>query len=139
MSGIGFSEFLILCMIGLIVLGPKRLPRVANQIGTWVGQARRMTRVMRRQLEEELDFDRDLNIRPPSHAAAGSTPRDDDKYSPLHAQPQASAVAAGSTRDSDTHGGDADESEQGSGAAAADEAAASNESGEADGDERRDA
>jgi len=83
MSGIGFSEILILCLIGLIVLGPERLPRVANQIGGWVGQARRMTRMMRRQLEEELDFNKDLNIKPTAH----QTPHDDDSYSPLHAQP----------------------------------------------------
>lgn len=83
MSGIGFSEILILCLIGLIVLGPERLPRVANQIGGWVGQARRMTRMMRRQLEEELNFDKDLNIKPTIH----QTPNDDDSYSPLHAQP----------------------------------------------------
>jgi Tat protein translocase TatB subunit len=83
MSGIGFSEILILCLIGLIVLGPERLPRVANQIGGWVGQARRMTRMMRRQLEEELDFDKDLNIKPTIH----QTPNDDDSYSPLHSQP----------------------------------------------------
>ncbi len=83
MSGVGFSEFLILCLIGLIVLGPERLPKVANQIGRWVGQARRMTRVMRRQLQEELNFDDDLNIMPSSHPP----PRDDDDYSPLHKQP----------------------------------------------------
>jgi len=65
MSGIGFSELLILFMIGLIVLGPERLPRVANQLGTWLGQARRMTRVMKRQLEEELDLDGNpLSIEP---------------------------------------------------------------------------
>lgn len=83
MSGIGFSEILILCLIGLIVLGPERLPRVANQIGGWVGQARRMTRMMRRQLEEELNFDKDFNIKPTIH----QTPNDDDSYSPLHSQP----------------------------------------------------
>lgn len=83
MSGIGFSEILILCLIGLIVLGPERLPRVANQIGSWVGQARRMTRMMRRQLEEELNFDKDFNIKPTIH----QTPNDDDSYSPLHSQP----------------------------------------------------
>ena len=83
MSGVGFSEFLILCLIGLIVLGPERLPKVANQIGRWVGQAKRMTRVMRRQLQEELNFDDDLNIMPTSHPP----PRDDDDYSPLHKQP----------------------------------------------------
>jgi hypothetical protein len=39
--------------------------------------------MMRRQLEEELDFDKDLNIKPTIH----QTPNDDDSYSPLHAQP----------------------------------------------------
>jgi len=82
MSGIGFSELLILFLIGLIVLGPERLPRVANQLGSWLGQARRMTRVMKRQLEEELDLDNNpLSINPP---AAQSAPRDDDTYSPKH-------------------------------------------------------
>lgn len=56
MSGIGFWELIILFLIGLIVLGPKRLPQVANQLGEWIGQAKRMTRVMRRQLEEEIEI-----------------------------------------------------------------------------------
>jgi sec-independent protein translocase protein TatB len=84
MSGIGFSELIILFLIGLIVLGPERLPRVANQLGTWLGQARRMTRVMKRQLEEEIDFDlegKSPNIKPPP---AQPAPHDDDSYSPLH-------------------------------------------------------
>ena len=82
MSGIGFSELLILFLIGLIVLGPERLPRVANQLGSWLGQARRMTRVMKRQLEEEVGLDNNpLSIKPP---AAQSAPHDDDTYSPAH-------------------------------------------------------
>ena len=82
MSGIGFWELIILFLIGLIVLGPERLPRVANQIGSWLGQARRMTRVMKRQLEEELDLDKNLGIKPP----APTKPRndEDDSYSPAH-------------------------------------------------------
>ncbi len=103
MSGIGFSEILILCLIGLIVLGPERLPRVANQIGGWVGQARRMTRMMRRQLEEELDFDKDLNIKPTIH----QTPNDDDSYSPLHSQPT-QTVAGVDIEDGGKDGGDDD-------------------------------
>lgn len=75
MSGIGFWELIILFLIGLIVLGPERLPRVAQQLGNWVGQARRMTRMMRRQLEDELHFDRNFNIKPPTGSdAPGSTP-----------------------------------------------------------------
>ena len=75
-SGIGFSELIILALIGLIVLGPEKLPRVASQIGNWVGQARRMTRVMRRQLEDELDFDENLNQKNPTPS---STPRELDR------------------------------------------------------------
>jgi len=82
MSGVGFSELLLLFIIGLIVLGPERLPRVANQLGTWLGQARRMTRVMKRQLEEELDLDgQQTRIQPP---AVTPVPREDGSYSPLH-------------------------------------------------------
>lgn len=60
MSGFSSPEFLLIVVLALVVLGPKRLPEIANKIGSWVGQARRMTRVMRRQLEEELEVD-DLN------------------------------------------------------------------------------
>ena len=93
MSGIGFWEFFFLCMIGLVVLGPKRLPQVANQLGTWIGQARRMTRVLKRQLEEELDLGSELNVRPSITPARHPPPRDDDGYSPLHQQPAAAGTA----------------------------------------------
>jgi len=82
MSGIGGSEFLLLCLIGLLVLGPERLPRVASQLGTWLGQARRMTRVMKRQLEDELNVEKNIGINPDDLL----TPREDDTYSPLHVE-----------------------------------------------------
>jgi len=88
MFGIGFQELVLLSLIGLIVLGPERLPRVANQIGGWLGQARRMTRVMKRQLEDEINFEKDLNIKPPSREPSTqpppATPNDDDTYSAAH-------------------------------------------------------
>ena len=88
MSGIGFWELIILSLIGLVVLGPERLPRVANQLGSWLGQARRMTRVMRRQLEDELNFEKDLNIKPPNREPSSqpinTPPSDDDEFSEAH-------------------------------------------------------
>lgn len=90
MSGVGFWELILLFLIGLIVLGPERLPRVANQLGTWMGQARRMTRVLKRQLEDELNLEKDLNIRPQRNpkplpaVPPAATPRDDDHWSPAH-------------------------------------------------------
>jgi sec-independent protein translocase protein TatB len=68
MSGVSSAELLLLLVIGLIVLGPKRLPEIANKIGGWVGQARRMTRVMKRQLEEELNVDEFSKIGKPDDA-----------------------------------------------------------------------
>ncbi|MDX1561778.1 MAG: Sec-independent protein translocase protein TatB [Gammaproteobacteria bacterium] len=54
MSGIGFSELVLLFIIGLLILGPERLPRVATQLGRWVGRARRTANQLRYQLEREI-------------------------------------------------------------------------------------
>ena len=87
MSGIGGSEFLLLCMIGLLILGPERLPRVARQLGSWVGKARQMTRSLQRQLEEEIDAEKNLGFDPKElNPEDMFTPRDDDTYSPLHVE-----------------------------------------------------
>lgn len=57
MFDIGFWELVILFGLGLLVLGPERLPRVATQIGNWAGQARRMARTLTNQIRDELDID----------------------------------------------------------------------------------
>ena len=88
MSGIGFWELILLFVIGLIVLGPERLPRVANQLGTWLGQARRMSRVLKRQLEDELNLENNRNIRPrpaPKALPATPAPRYDEPHLPADA------------------------------------------------------
>ena len=85
MSGIGGSEFLLLCLIGLLILGPERLPRVARQMGAWIGKARQMTRALQRQLEEELDVEKNIGINPQDLTPdALLSPRDDDTHSSLH-------------------------------------------------------
>ncbi len=93
MSGVSSAELILLLVLGLVVLGPKRLPEIANKIGGWIGQARRMTRIMRRQLEAELNLDDFNTIQPPKitkpakpadDAVADHIPSDDDTHSPLH-------------------------------------------------------
>jgi len=88
MFGIGFTELVLLSLIGLIVLGPEKLPRVANQLGNWLGQARRMTRVMKRQLEDEINFEEDFKIKPPSREPSTQpkpgVPSEDDHHSEAH-------------------------------------------------------
>jgi sec-independent protein translocase protein TatB len=54
MFEVGFTEILVISVLALVVLGPEKLPRVAAQIGKWVGRARTMARQFREQLEDEV-------------------------------------------------------------------------------------
>ncbi len=38
----GLSEFLLLAVIALVVVGPRDLPVMMRKLGEWMGQARRM-------------------------------------------------------------------------------------------------
>jgi sec-independent protein translocase protein TatB len=53
------GELLVLAAVGVIVLGPERLPQYAAQLGRFVRQARGFARTARAQMREELgeDFD----------------------------------------------------------------------------------
>lgn len=53
MFDVGFSELLLVFVIGLIVLGPERLPKAARTLGYWVGRARSTFNNLRNELERE--------------------------------------------------------------------------------------
>ena len=81
MFDIGFTELVLLAGLGLIVLGPQRLPKVAAQLGRWIGQARRMSRTLMYQLRQEVDLDdpRPFSARRPAEASAGTKPKTSQK------------------------------------------------------------
>jgi sec-independent protein translocase protein TatB len=54
MFDIGFSELVLIALLALIVLGPKRLPEVARTAGRWLGKLRRF------MTDVKQDFDREL-------------------------------------------------------------------------------
>lgn len=54
MLDVGFSELLLLAVIGLLVLGPERLPKVARTVGYWAGRARGYVRQMTTELDREV-------------------------------------------------------------------------------------
>lgn len=96
MLDVGFSEILLTSAIALIVLGPERLPKVARQVGNWMGRARAMARQLSEQLEREVSADELLKTQEksaPSAAAPEPThglPVDATTPAAMHsAEPQA--------------------------------------------------
>lgn len=55
MFEVGFWELALLFALGLVVLGPEKLPGVANTLGRYVGQARRMARTLTTQIRDEME------------------------------------------------------------------------------------
>lgn len=53
MFDIGFSELLLVFVIGLLVLGPERLPKAARTLGFWIGRAKSTFNNLRNELERE--------------------------------------------------------------------------------------
>ncbi len=54
MFDIGFSEILLLLVIGLIVLGPKRLPVAIRTVMGWINTARNLANTVQNELTQEL-------------------------------------------------------------------------------------
>jgi sec-independent protein translocase protein TatB len=54
MFDVGFAELFLLALIGLMILGPERLPRVARTLGGLVRKARTSWFALRRSIEAEL-------------------------------------------------------------------------------------
>jgi Tat protein translocase TatB subunit len=59
--GIGMTELLVILVIGLLVLGPKRLPDLARSLGRGLAEFRRASTDMRREF---LDVAEDVRIDP---------------------------------------------------------------------------
>lgn len=88
MFEVGFTEIVLIFGIALLVLGPKKLPKLAADVGRWAGRARAMARQLRTQLEQEVQFDplQDHARAQPVAPAASVTPT-------IHAPPAPTAPA----------------------------------------------
>ncbi|KPF80418.1 hypothetical protein IP88_00420 [alpha proteobacterium AAP81b] len=54
MFGIDSSEFVVVALVALLVIGPKDLPRVMREVGRWVAKGRAMTRHVRSGFDEMM-------------------------------------------------------------------------------------
>lgn len=62
MFGIEFSEFLIIGIVALIVLGPERLPKVARTAGHLFGRLQRYASDVKQQVKREMDAEDFKNL-----------------------------------------------------------------------------
>jgi sec-independent protein translocase protein TatB len=96
MLDVGFSEILLTSAIALIVLGPEKLPKVARQVGNWVGRARLMARQLTEQLEREVSAE-ELMKQTKSNPSPTNAPQSsahsgiDPYYTPNEPTPEPSA------------------------------------------------
>jgi sec-independent protein translocase protein TatB len=104
MFEVGFTEIILILGIALLVLGPEKLPKLAGQIGRWLGRARAMARQLKSQLDEEVN----IVDKPWSQPAPQSTPPPPgtapepaaDEHSPADSEP--AAADAGETVSAET-------------------------------------
>ncbi|CAA0082538.1 Sec-independent protein translocase protein TatB [Zhongshania aliphaticivorans] len=57
MFDIGFAELLIIAVLGLLILGPERLPKAIRTTSLWVGRLRRSFNNIRSEIEKEVGAD----------------------------------------------------------------------------------
>jgi TatA/E family protein of Tat protein translocase len=63
MFGIGMTELLVILVIGLLVIGPKKLPELARSLGKGLAEFRRASTEIRREF---LDVAEQAHIDPPT-------------------------------------------------------------------------
>ena len=73
MFEVGFWELALLFGLGLVVLGPEKLPKVADQLGRYAGQARRMARTFTDQISSEIEAE-ERRAANSSATTTGNTP-----------------------------------------------------------------
>jgi len=56
-DGIGFMELLLIGVLGLVVLGPERLPVAVRSITSWIRAMKRMANSVKEELEQELKIE----------------------------------------------------------------------------------
>jgi sec-independent protein translocase protein TatB len=99
MFEVGFTEIVLILGLALLVLGPEKLPGLAQKVGRWTGRARAMARQLRTQLEQEVTVEelarsqqtaaKPQPATPPDAASQGATPSEPQ----IHPDPTLSGAA----------------------------------------------
>ena len=90
MFNIGMTELLVILTIGLIVIGPKKLPELARSLGKGLAEFRRASTEMRREFLEVAD---EARIDPPAEQTTEPSESDPEPNSNSDTNPDAESDA----------------------------------------------
>jgi sec-independent protein translocase protein TatB len=93
MFDIGFPELVLIAIVGLLVIGPERLPEALRTLGLWIGRMRRSFSAVKDEIEKEIGMDEirrqlhneavmdelkriERDVKSTIHAPDGSVPED---------------------------------------------------------------
>jgi len=57
MFDIGFAELVVVAVVGLLVIGPERLPEAIRTVSAWLNRFRRGFNDIKREIQQELHND----------------------------------------------------------------------------------
>lgn len=72
MFDFSFGELAVIGTVALVVLGPERLPRVARQVGDWVGKAQRYVSQVKSDINREMELAELKKLQEEARSAAQS-------------------------------------------------------------------
>ena len=81
MFSVGFQEILVILLIALLVVGPKKLPELARMLGKGVAEFKKATRELQDVMVEESEA-----VSKVPAAPTGPLPRPEDAYPPASEQ-----------------------------------------------------
>ncbi len=97
MFNIGGAELLVILLVGLLVLGPDKLPEASKKIGSIMGDLRQMSNGFKSEMRQAMDVSTEAGSRTKGSELTQAPGESRSADSPAADSPAAGSPAAGSS------------------------------------------
>lgn len=103
MFDIGFTELMVIALVGLIVIGPERLPKVARTVGHLLGRLQRYVSDIKSDIDREIQLEELKKLQEQVAAEARSVERQvNDQMKTVEAELNQSILASIDGKEAET-------------------------------------